>query len=224
MQSLLKKWRRLQESQKNQVAILTVAVLVAAYAFFLFAPGKASLQWSQNMLSRQQNRMEIESQKELAELPDVASLYKKIDRLKAKLEIAKTRAEKVHSRQAPITDTVVLQNLRVGITNLALRSGLIVTSSRNAGTRAQDDEAPDRDEARNSLIRNAFGRPQIALKANANFSQLVGFLESLPELDYDVSVARMGMKVPTKSAVNYTNESFVATQTVSLDVDLLIAL
>lgn len=226
MHKLLKKWRRLQDKEKNQIIILVLAVLITSYVFFLYSPGSEKLQWTENMVSRQKNRMDNEKSLIDTTIPaDVGTLQNTAKRLNDEVILARSEALRYRNRLAPISDSEILQNLRVGITNLALESGVIVISAKNGGiSRIKENEAPDSQENLSSLIKNAYRRPQIALKANANFTQLITFLSAMPELEYSISIARMSLTVKKEDFHSYRNESFRASNSSSLVVDLLIVL
>jgi uncharacterized protein YlxW (UPF0749 family) len=226
MHKSLKKWRRLKDKEKNQIIILVLALLVSIYAFFLFSPGVEKLQWSKNMVERQKNRMENELKNNNTTIPaDINTLQNTAKRLNNEVVLARNEVDFYRNRLAPIGDSDVLQGLRVGITNLALGSGVIVTSAKNGGIRQiKDDEAPATEELTSALIKNAFRRPQIAIKATANFTQLINFLNVLPDLEYDVSIARMSINVEKQDYINYKDEAFKASNNSILEVDLLIVL
>ncbi|MBL4658858.1 MAG: hypothetical protein JKY19_00750 [Alcanivoracaceae bacterium] len=226
MHKILKKWRRLKDKEKNQIIILVLALLVTIYVFFIFSVGSAKLQWSENMVSRQKNRMENEQHNINATIPaDIGTLQNTAKRLTDEVALARREVIFYRNRLAPIADSDILQSLRVGITNLALASGVIVTSAKHGGIRRiKDDEAPATGEQQTALVKNAFRRPQIALKASANFTQLISFLSALPDLEYDVSVARMSINVKKQDYINYRNEGFRASNSSHLEIDLLIVL
>ena len=226
MHKILKKWRRLKDKEKNQIIILVLALLVTIYVFFIFSAGSEKLQWSENMVSRQKNRMENEQQNVNTTIPaDIGTLQNTAKRLTDEVALARSEVIFYRNRLAPIADSDILQSLRVGITNLALASGVIVTSAKHGGIRRiKDDEAPATDEQQTALVKNAFRRPQIALKASANFTQLISFLSALPDLEYDVSVARMSINVKKQDYISYRNEGFRASNSSHLEIDLLIVL
>ena len=222
-----KKWRRKSEKEKNQIVMVLVMVVVAAYALLVFQFTYEDNKKTINAYNRQKDRLEKRKAKAPPKPPDTGSLAKQLKSLKGQIKTAQVTKGKLSGSFVSLNEPQEMQKLRFALSNIANESGVRIMRMVDAGLvrTSNSDDAPSAHEME-SVTNNPYGRPLIQVRAQASYSSLLQFFQSLPSLQYKVVVVRYGVFVrESKNSISSAEMLQVSkAQAQPLEVSILLAL
>lgn len=186
--------KRLSPGEKNRIAILFVAVLIALY-FGLRYPGiNAELTHQSNMVNRKLNRIEL--RKEAIPEPAVpaARIRNELAELDGDIVQLRLRLKSLRGIFASLDSTEELQTLWLDVSSLAGSSGLDVLAMSGYGSGGRNGSPITSAQFLQQETNNRYQRPLVALQANGSFPQLMTFLRGLKTLSHHVAVVRLGLE------------------------------
>lgn len=223
-----KKWRRKSEKEKNQVALIVVMAVVAAYAVGVFQFTYTKNNDVVKMYNRQQDRLAKRKAKAPPKPPDTAGLARNLKSLESQIETALETKGKLSGSFVPLSDTQEMQKLRFALSTMASESGVSIQRMVDAGlvrTSLNDSDAPSAKDMEN-VTKNPYGRPLLQVRAQASYAGLLQFFQSLSTLSYKVVVVRYGVFVKEHKNIISANEMLQVSkvQNQPLEVSILLAL
>ena len=223
-----KKWRRKPEKEKNQIVMVVVVGIIAAYAAgiyqFTFEDHKKTI----NMYNRQQDRLKKKKAVSAPKVINTGPLKNKLKSLDAQIIAATDTRKKLGGNFVPLEEKPLLR-LRLAINSLAEQSQMSSVRLQDAGltsTRGKTaSNAPVVGQLEN-VTNNPYGRPLINLRARGSYSGLLNFFQALPTLSYNVTILRYGVFV-RESKKDISPEQMLqvsARQSQPLEINILLAL
>lgn len=216
----MKFWQRLGRKQQNQVLVLATALTVGAYLGLWHLGNYRELNNTENLISRERNRIEARSADEQLP-PPAAGLAGELKSARERLDALQ---QQVVSRQGffvPLSDTQAIQELRLSISALAESRGVRIQSIEEIGQPQADDANTVLEPSHLEFnLDNPYGRPLLRYTATAGFYNLQRFLIDLGLLSYNVSPVRLGLS----AVLAEDAEAEAQVQEQYLDVELVLSL
>ncbi|MEM7058493.1 MAG: hypothetical protein AAF557_12940 [Pseudomonadota bacterium] len=184
--------KKLTERDKDMYSVVICFLLILPYILILYAQTTKKISHTENMISREKNRIEVHGT--APELPSESTAE-----LEAALAKIKERGDGVVSRVAlreqrfAALDTVDdVKLLRLEIISLAEWTGV----SLNKFGDLTDSEKTDSVGVLMEAARNQYKRPVVSLEVTSDFSRLVEFISGLSNLSKTVAVVRFEVEAP----------------------------
>ena len=222
-----KKWRRKSEREKNQITIVVVMMVVAAYALGVFQFTYSKNNEVLKLYNRQKDRLEKKKAKAPPKPPNVGGLAKKLKSLESQIETGLSTREQLEGNFVSLSEAAEIRKLRFSISTLASDVGIEIHRMVDAGLvrTANDNDAPTAKDME-SVTSNPYGRPLLKIRAQSSYSGLLEFFENLSSLKYKVVVVRYGVFVrESKQTISADQMLKVSkAQRQPLEVSILLAL
>ncbi len=177
---LIQRFKRLPAKDRTQIIVLISCITISLYGFW------AAMLWqemfeAEKLANRKANRIEtrigkIEEPKFSSEISD-----KNLKKLQQQLDKSNADIKKLTEKFIPITNTELLQQLKLNISELADDVEFEIKDFQVMGVKrkASEEELTEYTDTRKQY----YQRPYFALQAQSNFYALLNFVHALQQLE-----------------------------------------
>ncbi len=177
---LIQRFKRLPAKDRTQIIVLISCITISLYGFW------AAMLWqemfeAEKLANRKANRIEtrigkIEEPKFSSEISD-----KNLKKLQQQLDKSNADIKKLTEKFIPITNTELLQQLKLNISELADDVEFEIKDFQVMGVKrkASEEELTEYTDIRKQY----YQRPYFALQAQSNFYALLNFVHALQQLE-----------------------------------------
>ncbi|MFH1659460.1 MAG: hypothetical protein ABIG35_09115 [Pseudomonadota bacterium] len=186
-------WEKLPTQDRNLRTAAVAGVLIALYAALLWPQSNKRIDKLvydlEKMAVRQKNAAKAEA-KPLVPPPSLGGKSTReaeleLQALRAQLDDVTLELRGLNARFVPLDDSLAMNALKSGLTNLAEAGDMEVMAIEHVYTRSEDKDKPPTPQMLQEAARgNPFKRPLIVLRARASFRGLMQFLDGLNQLPY----------------------------------------
>jgi len=180
-------WKSLARKQQNQMLILMMATMLGLYGLYYLGLNK-EIKHAKNMINRTKNRIKLKYSKIQEPKGNPVLLKKKLDKLSLALVQQQEKLTAIEASLIPLDSMAHIQQMRLAISRLAERSGMIIRKmeGKNSRRSSNTQSAPGKDFLQ-SQINNRYRRPLVKVTSTVDFRGLLAFLDGLKQLEYNVS-------------------------------------
>ncbi|GAB6071122.1 hypothetical protein JCM30760_22190 [Thiomicrorhabdus hydrogeniphila] len=182
----MKQWNSLGRKKQNQILVLLTFGVVAIYLLGWHWQNYKALEFSENMVSRAENRLELK-EKSIPKMPEAAGTYlKKIDEQTKKENELELEYNQISTLFMPLDNVQSYQALRLSISSLAEENHVRIESVNEVNKGAQTVAGNAK-----FLISKKWGRPLLKYHLHLRYFDLLNFIDELDSLDFQVSVVNI---------------------------------
>jgi len=193
MNQFMQWWKPLPRKQQNQMLVLFMAVVLGGYGAYFISLNK-DIKHAENMMNRSKNRMAAKYKNIKEPKQNPAVIKKKLDILAADLQQKSDRLAGLEESLMPLDSMTHVQQMRLSISQLAERSGMVIRKMEGRIDRRMSDvESEPGEEFLRAQLNNRYQRPLINLTSTVDFRGLLAFLDGLQGLDYNVSPVKINI-------------------------------
>ncbi|MBK1680876.1 hypothetical protein [Rhodocyclus tenuis] len=193
LRTLLSFWQGLPAKEKNTYTAISIALCIAIYFGLIWPLGHTRLGKIEYAMEKQGAR-----EKSLAKTPNtpeppppslggknLTEARHELEALRQQLEVTQKEVTRLNGSFVPLDDTLALNVLKTGLTNLAESGDMEVLALEHVYLRVEDkDRPPTPQMIKEAAQANPFKRPLIVMRARASYRGLMQFLDGLADLPY----------------------------------------
>ncbi len=173
---MIGKWKSMSKKDRLLYKLFFIFLVFVVYSLAVYPRTKNRYDKADQFLSRKQDRIEKRAAlPDIPDMPSIKSLQKKIKKIDEQMKDYTIASEDLETGFAPLDSDQMRQQLLLEISNLAERSGIVLSSiSRKQIFSNIDDPGVDPE----------FGRPILLLKGRGGFWDFINFLRGLEDLSF----------------------------------------
>lgn len=186
-------WKGLARKEQNLVLILVSTLCLGVYGFY-YAGLYKEIAHAENMTNRAKNRIKVKYSKVQEPKENPVLLKNRLDELMRALQEKNERLAEIEASLIPLDSMTHIQQMRLAISRLAERSGMIIRRMEGVQSRrtSNTDSAPG-ENFMQAQTDNRYRRPLIRVSATVAYRGLLAFLDGLSELEYNVSPVNLNV-------------------------------